>query len=93
MLEKLLIILLPLIFLGSFTARNLGVKRRVRGRIRAADPLVNASILCMTLSIAVITGGIFHGMVLKEEAHLQRLHGEVYARYRQTTGRYLPCRR
>ena len=191
MLEKLLITLLPMIFLGGFIRRNLGVKQRTGQRIRAGDPLVNASIVVTAASIGVIilsvysvafyrltgpivslrhpvlsalglallglgivlgwvvsgqlksawrvgvhadqrteliqsgiyahvrnpyfgtyallflglllvrpsvftgilvgvAGVIFHRMVRKEEAHLQKLHGEAYTRYKARTGRYLP---
>lgn len=193
MLERFLITLLPLIFLGSFIIRNLGIKRRTGMKIRAVDPLVTASFIITTLCIitticavyweiwygwmvpipllhhplsvgagmlllvlaillgwifsgqlktawrvgvhsdqqteliqngvyayirnpyfstyfmmfsglflvrpslvaAIIVsaaGTIFHRMVLKEEAHLEHLHGVEYARYKAKAGRYLPKR-
>ncbi|MDJ0781339.1 MAG: isoprenylcysteine carboxylmethyltransferase family protein [Desulfosarcinaceae bacterium] len=191
MWERFLVIALPVAYLGSFIARNRKVKQHTGQRIRAADPLVNASIATTGASIAVVIlcvfsekvytlmgplpplrstmvaalgfllfgagivlgwfvsaqlkaawrvgvhadqqteliqsgvyarvrnpyfgtyvfifaglllvrpslvsgalGGaamwIFHRLVLKEERHLQRLHGEAYMRYRAKTGRYLP---
>lgn len=51
MTEKILIILLPLVYLGTFIARNLIVKGHTQQRIRASDPLLTASIAVTTLSI------------------------------------------
>jgi protein-S-isoprenylcysteine O-methyltransferase Ste14 len=53
MMEKLLIILLPLIFLGLFITRNLIVKFRTKQRIRTSDPLVTAAIIITSLSICM----------------------------------------
>ena len=52
--------------------------------------LVRPSFIMMVLVIATIA--IFHGMVLKEEAHLSRVHGQAYEAYKKATGRYLPRR-
>ena len=55
MIERILIILLPLIFLGTFITRNLIVKTRTGQRIRASDPLLTASVvltnLCITIAV------------------------------------------
>ena len=42
MTEKILIILLSLIFLGTFVTRNLIVKTKTKQTIRASDPFVNS---------------------------------------------------
>ncbi len=51
MTERILIILLPLIFLGTFITRNLIVKAHTKKRIRASDPLLTASIILTNLCI------------------------------------------
>lgn len=51
MTEKTLIILLSLIFLGTFVARNLIVKVKTKQTIRASDPLLTASMISTTLCI------------------------------------------
>ena len=51
MTEKILIILLPLIFPGTFITRNLVVKARTGQRIKASDPLVTVSIVLTNLCI------------------------------------------
>lgn len=51
MIEKILIIVLPLIYLGAFITRNLRVRANTRQRIRAADPLLTASIALTSLCI------------------------------------------
>jgi len=51
MAEKILIILLPLIFLGTFIARNMIVKAQTKQRIRASDPLLTTSIILSNLCI------------------------------------------
>ncbi len=51
MTEKILIILLPLIFPGTFITRNLVVKARTGQRIKASDPLVTLSIVLTNLCI------------------------------------------
>ncbi|MBU4318854.1 MAG: isoprenylcysteine carboxylmethyltransferase family protein [Proteobacteria bacterium] len=46
---------------------------------------------CVVMGLLVIISLIiFHGMVLKEEAHLQKSHGTDYEKYKRRTGRYLP---
>ncbi len=42
------------------------------------------------LSMVLATAGVFHLMVLKEEAFLLEQHGDEYRIYRDMTGRYLP---
>lgn len=192
MTEKILIILLPLIFLGTFITRNLIVKARTKQQIRSSDPLLTASIiltnLCIFMTIVstysehwyqlmgvilflrspitayaglslfgisfimgwffsaqmkeswrvgvhenqkteliqngiyayirnpyflsyfvmlfslflvrpslvmtvlvIGTVAIFHCMVLKEESYLLTIHGKEYEKYKNTTGRYIPC--
>jgi protein-S-isoprenylcysteine O-methyltransferase Ste14 len=51
MIEKILVILLPLIFLGTFIARNLIVKARTKQRVRASDPILTVSIIFTSLCI------------------------------------------
>lgn len=53
MTEKILIILLSLIFLGTFLARNLIVKSKIKQNIRASDPLFTASMISTNLCIFV----------------------------------------
>lgn len=190
-MEKTLIILLSCIYLGTFIARNSIVKKKTNQRIKASDPLLTASIVSITLCLAVVilstasetfyrylgvfsflrtpavsysglslfavsivmgwfisaqlkeswrvgvhenqktaliqTGiykfvrnpyflsyfimftslflvrpslvigiliavaiGIFHRMVLKEEAYLSAIHGRQYETYKASTGRYMP---
>ena len=191
MTEKILIVFLSLIFLGSFITRNLIVKARTGQPVRAADAIVKSAIiftgLCLLTAIfstaserfyqvlgviqvlrsplitfvglflfaisiimgfifssqmkeswrvgihenqktQLIQGGIyhyvrnpyfvsyfilfiglffvrpsfimlglvlviiviFHVMVLKEEAHLLKMHGADYEKYKEVTGRYFP---
>ena len=56
MVEKILIIILPLIFLGTFITRNIVVKYRTNKRIRASDAVASTSIIltssCILISIA-----------------------------------------
>jgi len=49
MIEKILIILLTLIYLGAFITRNLIVKADTKQRIRASDFLLKSSIIFTTL--------------------------------------------
>lgn len=51
MTEKILIVVLSLIFLGTFIARNLIVKGKTKQRIRASDPILTASIIFTNLCI------------------------------------------
>ena len=51
MTEKITILILSLIFLGTFIARNLIVKAKIKNRIRASDPLLTTSIILTTLCI------------------------------------------
>ncbi len=53
MTERILIILLPLFFLGTFITRNLIVKAHTKKRIRASDPLLTASIILANLCIVI----------------------------------------
>ena len=53
MTEKILIILLSLIFLGTFIARSLIVKAKTKQTIRASDPLLTASMISTNLCIFV----------------------------------------
>lgn len=53
------------------------------GLLLVRPSLVGAALVAMA-------GAIFHAMVLKEEVHLERLHGAAYTRYKAATGRYLP---
>lgn len=53
MTERTLIVLLSLIFLGSFIARNLIVKLKVQETIRAVDPLLTASMIFTTICIFI----------------------------------------
>lgn len=51
MTEKILIVILSLVFLGTFAARNLIVKGQTKQRIRASDPILTASIIFTNLCI------------------------------------------
>jgi protein-S-isoprenylcysteine O-methyltransferase Ste14 len=51
MTEKILIILLSLVFLGTFVARNLLVKAKTKQPIKASDPLLTASMIFVNLCI------------------------------------------
>jgi protein-S-isoprenylcysteine O-methyltransferase Ste14 len=51
MTERILIILLPLIFLGTFIIRNSIVKAHTKQSIRAFDPLVKATMILTNLCI------------------------------------------
>ena len=53
MIEKILIILLPLIFLGTFITRNLIVKLRTKQAIKASDPIISATIILTNSCIFV----------------------------------------
>ncbi len=53
MTEKILIILLPLIFLGTFITRNIIVKARTKQTIRASDPVITATIILTNLCIFI----------------------------------------
>ena len=53
MIEKILVLVLPLLFLGLFIARNLIVKARAGESIRSRDRLVTASIILSALCILV----------------------------------------
>ena len=53
MIEKALILILPLLFLGVFVARNLIVKIRTRKSIRSLDRLVTSSIILSTACMLV----------------------------------------
>jgi multisubunit Na+/H+ antiporter MnhF subunit len=53
MIEKILVLILPLLFLGFFIARNLIVKARAVESIRSQDRLVTSSIILSTLCILV----------------------------------------
>lgn len=53
MTEKILIILLSLIFLGTFVARNLIAKAKIKKTIKASDPLLTASIISTNFCIFV----------------------------------------
>jgi hypothetical protein len=48
-MERLLIILLPILYLATFITRNGMVKARTKQRIRASDPLLTASIVVISL--------------------------------------------
>ena len=48
MIEKIVVLILPLLFLGFFIARNLIVKARARESIRSRDRLVTSSIILST---------------------------------------------
>lgn len=53
MTERTLIVLLSLIFLGSFVARNLIVKSKTQQTIKASDPLITASMVCTNICIFI----------------------------------------
>jgi protein-S-isoprenylcysteine O-methyltransferase Ste14 len=53
MIEQILVLVLPLLFLGLFIARNLIVKARAGESIRSRDRLVTASIILSALCILV----------------------------------------
>jgi len=53
MTERVLIILLSLIYLGTFIARNLLVKFKTKQVIRASDPLLTASMISMSACLLV----------------------------------------
>lgn len=43
----------------------------------------------LTLALALVAGAAFHLYLPAEEAHLERVFGEAYRRYRESTPRYL----
>jgi protein-S-isoprenylcysteine O-methyltransferase Ste14 len=51
MTERILIVLLSLIFLGTFITRNLIVKTKIKQRVRASHPILTASIIFSNLCI------------------------------------------
>jgi protein-S-isoprenylcysteine O-methyltransferase Ste14 len=51
MTEKILIMLLSLVYLGTFVARNVIVKAKTKQPIRASDPLLAASMIFVNLCI------------------------------------------
>lgn len=53
MIEKQLVVLLPVIFLASFFVRNVLVKMRTKKRIRSSNPILTASIAFISLSFVV----------------------------------------
>jgi len=53
MIEKQLVVLLPVIFLASFIVRNVLVKIRTKERIRSSNPILTASIAFISLSFVV----------------------------------------
>lgn len=53
MIEKLLVVLLPVIFLVSFVVRNVRVKMQTKERIRSGDPILTTSIVFVSLSFLV----------------------------------------
>jgi hypothetical protein len=50
MFEKLLVVLLPVIFLISFFMRNIMVRIHTKERIRSSDPILTTSIVFVSLS-------------------------------------------
>lgn len=52
-MEKLLIVLLPSIYLGTFIARNVLVKAKTKQPVRSSDPLLTASIIVVSLCFGV----------------------------------------
>ncbi len=59
MIEKILVLLLPLIYLVTFIARNLIVKAKVKQRIRSSDPLTTTAIILYGLCIFVTILSVF----------------------------------
>ncbi len=59
MIEKILVLILPLMFLGLFIARNLIVKARAGESIRSQDRWVTASIM---KNIKIKPAGICRGL-------------------------------
>lgn len=53
MTEKILLLTLSVIFLGSFIRRNILVMKRTKQRVRSSDSLVRASIMLSTLCFLV----------------------------------------
>jgi len=49
---------------------------------------VRPSLLLLVVVAAAVA--VFHDMVLREEAHLARVHGDAYHKYMASTPRYLP---
>ncbi len=54
MLETILLIILTILYLGSFIGRNILVKRRIKQPVRSRDPLIAVSIVIATLSFFVV---------------------------------------
>lgn len=49
--------------------------------------LVPSILFCILVVLSLIS---FHIQIKKEEVYLQRMHGDLYRRYIQQTGRYFP---
>lgn len=67
MTEQILIILLSIIFLGTFITRNLIVKAKTKQRIRASDPLLTASMIfinsCILIAIFCTSSDNFYQLL------------------------------
>jgi protein-S-isoprenylcysteine O-methyltransferase Ste14 len=50
--------------------------------------IIRPSIVLLALTLSTIVA--YHRMVLREEKHLHRIHGQAYADYAARVGRYLP---
>jgi protein-S-isoprenylcysteine O-methyltransferase Ste14 len=77
----------PLITTGAFRhVRNpgfLGMDLVVLGAFLTSPSLI-------LLIVAILVLFLVHIQVIKEENHLQRIHGEIYIDHCTRTGRYLP---
>lgn len=67
MTEKILILILPTLFLAAFISRNQLVKAKIKQRVRAPDPLlfftVILSILCIFMTIASTYSELWYGFM------------------------------
>lgn len=70
MIEKIFVILLPLIFLGTFITRNLVVRASTKQRIKASDPLLTVSIIFSSLCI-------FMTVISTYSEHIYHLIGAI----------------
>ena len=70
MTEKILVVVLPLIFLGTFITRSLVVKSLTKQQIKASDPLSTVAIIVNSLCIIVT-------IISTYSEHLYKLMGAI----------------
>jgi protein-S-isoprenylcysteine O-methyltransferase Ste14 len=50
--------------------------------------MIRPAVVLLILILSTIL--VYHRIVLREEKHLHRMHGQAYADYMKRTGRYFP---